>query len=36
VEWSKFRRTFGPCTPTPHAEAVARTVDWFRKHGDAE
>jgi nucleoside-diphosphate-sugar epimerase len=31
VDWSKFRRTFGPVTPTPHAEAVARTVAWFRE-----
>jgi nucleoside-diphosphate-sugar epimerase len=30
VDWSKFRRAFGPTTPTPHAEAVARTVAWFR------
>jgi hypothetical protein len=36
VEWSKFQRTFGPYTPTPHAEAVAQTVDWFRKYGDSE
>ena len=32
VDWSKFQRTFGPFTPTPHAEAVARTVAWFREH----
>jgi nucleoside-diphosphate-sugar epimerase len=30
VDWSRFRRAFGPSTPTPHAEAVARTVAWFR------
>jgi len=36
VDWSKFQRTFGPYTPTPHAEAVARTVDWFKKYGDSE
>jgi nucleoside-diphosphate-sugar epimerase len=30
VDWSRFRRTFGPVTPTPHPEAVARTVAWFR------
>jgi nucleoside-diphosphate-sugar epimerase len=36
VDWSKFQRTFGPYTPTPHAEAVAQTVDWFRKYGDSE
>jgi hypothetical protein len=23
---------FGPFTPTPHAEAVARTVAWFREN----
>jgi nucleoside-diphosphate-sugar epimerase len=33
VDWSKFQRAFGPVTPTPHAEAVARTVDWFRNYG---
>ena len=27
---SKFERTFGPFEPTPHPEAVARTVAWFR------
>jgi nucleoside-diphosphate-sugar epimerase len=36
VDWSKFGQVFGPFTPTPHAEAVARTVDWFRKYGDSE
>ena len=30
VDWSKFERAFGPSSPTPHAEAVARTVAWFR------
>jgi len=28
---SKFERTFGPFEPTPHEEAVARTVAWFRE-----
>jgi nucleoside-diphosphate-sugar epimerase len=28
---SKFERVFGPFQPTPHAEAVNRTVDWFRR-----
>jgi nucleoside-diphosphate-sugar epimerase len=28
---SKFERVFGPFQPTPHAEAVQRTVDWFRR-----
>ena len=27
---SKFVRVFGPFEPTPHQEAVARTVAWFR------
>jgi nucleoside-diphosphate-sugar epimerase len=36
VDWSKFQRAFGPVTPTPHAEAVARTVDWFRNDGVSE
>jgi nucleoside-diphosphate-sugar epimerase len=30
LDWSKFQRAFGPFTPTPHPEAVARTVAWFR------
>jgi nucleoside-diphosphate-sugar epimerase len=33
LDWSKYRRAFGPFTPTPHPEAVARTVAWFRKYG---
>jgi nucleoside-diphosphate-sugar epimerase len=32
VDWSRYRRAFGPFSPTPHPEAVARTVDWFRRH----
>ena len=36
VDWSNFRQAFGPVTPTPHAEAVARTVDWFRKYDTSE
>jgi hypothetical protein len=36
MEWSKFREAFGPSTPTPHAEAVARTVSWFKKYGVSE
>ena len=31
---SKFERTFGPFRPTPHPEAVARTVTWFRGRQD--
>jgi len=28
---SKFQRAFGPFEPTPHPEAVRRTVEWFRR-----
>jgi nucleoside-diphosphate-sugar epimerase len=28
---SKFQRAFGPLQPTPHAEAVNHTVEWFRR-----
>jgi hypothetical protein len=28
---SKFQCAFGPLKPTPHAEAVNRTVEWFRR-----
>jgi nucleoside-diphosphate-sugar epimerase len=28
---SKFQAAFGPFEPTPHPEAVRRTVDWFRR-----
>jgi nucleoside-diphosphate-sugar epimerase len=28
---SKFQAAFGPFEPTPHREAVRRTVDWFRR-----
>jgi nucleoside-diphosphate-sugar epimerase len=27
---SKFQGAFGPFEPTPHRDAVGRTVDWFR------
>ena len=27
---SKFEQAFGPLVPTPHRDAVRRTVDWFR------
>jgi nucleoside-diphosphate-sugar epimerase len=33
---SKFQSTFGPFEPTPHPEAVRRTVAWFRRHYDLE
>jgi hypothetical protein len=28
---TKFQRAFGPFQPTPHPEAVNRTVAWFRE-----
>jgi nucleoside-diphosphate-sugar epimerase len=31
LDASKFQRAFGPFEPTPHPEAVTRTVDWFRR-----
>jgi nucleoside-diphosphate-sugar epimerase len=31
LDASKFQRAFGPFEPTPHPEAVRRTVDWFRR-----
>jgi nucleoside-diphosphate-sugar epimerase len=36
VDWSKFQRAFGPFTPTPHPEAVARTVEWFKEYDASE
>lgn len=30
---SKFQQTFGPFEPTPHEEATAQTVTWFRERG---
>jgi nucleoside-diphosphate-sugar epimerase len=27
---TKFQDTFGPFEPTPHRDAVQRTVEWFR------
>ncbi len=30
---SKYEGTFGPFSPTPHEEAVARTAAWFRERG---
>jgi hypothetical protein len=32
IDASKFQRTFGPLAPTPHRQAVAATLDWFREH----
>jgi nucleoside-diphosphate-sugar epimerase len=31
VDASKFQRAFGPLQPTPHPQAVATTVAWFRE-----
>jgi nucleoside-diphosphate-sugar epimerase len=31
LEASKFQRAFGPLEPTPHPQAVATTVAWFRE-----
>jgi len=31
VDASKFQRAFGPLEPTPHPQAVATTVAWFRE-----
>jgi len=28
---SKYEKTFGPFSATPHEEAITRTVAWFRK-----
>jgi nucleoside-diphosphate-sugar epimerase len=32
VDAAKFQGAFGPFEPTPHREAVRRTVAWFRRH----
>ncbi len=32
VDASRFEATFGPIEVTPHREAVATTVEWFRAH----
>ena len=32
LDASRFQRTFGPLVPTPHRQAVAATLDWFREH----
>jgi nucleoside-diphosphate-sugar epimerase len=33
LDATRFQRAFGPFAPTPHAEAVARTLDWYRHQG---
>ena len=32
VDTSKFRSAFGPFTETPVADAVATTLEWYRRH----
>jgi nucleoside-diphosphate-sugar epimerase len=32
LDAGKFQRTFDPLVPTPHRQAVADTLDWFREH----
>lgn len=32
VDAGRYQAAFGPFAPTPHAEALAATVDWFRQH----
>ena len=34
LDASKFQRAFGPFEPTPHPQAVATTVTWFRERAD--
>lgn len=34
ADTSEFQKTFGPFEPTPHEEAIARTVTWFRNRLD--
>jgi nucleoside-diphosphate-sugar epimerase len=32
LDAGRFQRTFGPLAPTPHRQAVADALDWFREH----
>jgi hypothetical protein len=32
MDASRFEKTFGPLSVTPHRQAVAETLDWFRRH----
>jgi nucleoside-diphosphate-sugar epimerase len=32
IDASKFERTFGPLAVTPHPDAIAATLDWYREH----
>ena len=36
VDPSKYRWVFGPAAPTPHREAVVRTVACFRDQAPAQ
>jgi nucleoside-diphosphate-sugar epimerase len=36
LDWTKFERAFGPATPTPHADAIQRTVAWYRGAASVE
>jgi nucleoside-diphosphate-sugar epimerase len=29
LDWTKYERAFGPAKPTPHADAIQRTVAWY-------
>jgi nucleoside-diphosphate-sugar epimerase len=33
LDAGRFERAFGPLPATPHRQAVAETLDWFRRHG---
>jgi hypothetical protein len=32
LDAGRFERAFGPLPATPHRQAVAETLDWFRRH----
>src|SRR5262249_756604 len=31
LDWTKYVRAFGPAKPTPHTDAIQRTVAWYRR-----
>jgi nucleoside-diphosphate-sugar epimerase len=33
LDATRFQRAFGPLEPTPHTQAIADTLDWFRQQG---
>jgi hypothetical protein len=35
IDASRFEAAFGPFAVTPHDEAVATTLEWFRAASDA-